>query len=137
MKAPRLRLRTLLVIVTVLAVVLTAVKYVSDWDFQLKSEYSAARVISDTTKFVESRKGRWPADWSDIPGGIDASKYVSMRFDVTADELAANPESIYEAIQPKSGEYRTYPHAEEQLDNLRQSVLRFRASPPPDANSNH
>ena len=128
MNVPRIRLRTLFLLVAIAAILLTAANRFNAWDYRLKSEYSAASVISDVTKFVESHKGQWPTGWRDIPNGTDASRYVNMKFDVVADELIANPSLIYDTIKPKSGEYRTYPHAERQLDALRQSLIRFHTS---------
>jgi hypothetical protein len=55
-----------------------------------------------------------------------ASKYVRMNFDVDVDELVENPTLIHSAIIPKSRAYRTYPHAERDLNRLRETLARFR-----------
>jgi hypothetical protein len=115
-------------LIAIAAILLTAANRFNDWDYRLKSEYSAAGVISEVTRFVESHNGQWPTGWRDIPNGTDASRYVTMKFDVVTDELIANPSLIYDTIRPKSGEYRTYPHAERQLDALRESLIRFHVS---------
>jgi hypothetical protein len=49
-----------------------------------------------------------------------------MDFDVDVNELIKDPAVIHSVIVPKSGVYRTYPHAERDLNRLRETLARFR-----------
>jgi hypothetical protein len=121
----RFRLPTLFLAVAVIALFALAAKRFNDWDHQLKAEYATAGVIRDVTQFVESHKGQWPKSWDDIPDGNSCRHYVRMRFDVKTDDLVADPNLIQSAIAPASGVYHTYPHAERQLNQLRDVLVRF------------
>lgn len=126
---PRFRLRTLLVAFVVLSFLLLLVKIYRDFSRQLKAEYNAAQVIRDVTQYVQAQQGRWPASWNDIPNGAFARQYVIIRFDVTPAELLDDPALMQSAIRPISGEYLTYPHAERQLNELREILARFYGRP--------
>lgn len=121
----RHRLHNIILVIALLAIFGTVAKRVYDWDQRLKAEYVTADVIRDVTRFVESHNGQWPRSWDDIPDGDFARQYARMKFDVNIDELAANPISIQSAIVPVTGVYHTYPHAEEQLNQLRDSMVRL------------
>jgi hypothetical protein len=88
------------------------------------AEYTTAAAIRDTIDFVESHNGQWPTGWDDLPNGDDAHRFVHMRFDVNIDELIRDPELIQSTIVPFAGEYLVYPHAEKQLDELREVLIR-------------
>jgi hypothetical protein len=121
----RYRLRTLLFAFVLFAIVGTAAKFWYDLDRRLKSEYGTAQVIRDVTQYVQTHQGNWPRSWADIPEGEYAHSYVKLRFDVDPKELVANPQLIQTTITPLSGEYRTYPHAERQLNELRDELAKF------------
>jgi hypothetical protein len=121
----RRRLRNLFLALVALAIVAIVAKRVYDWDQQLKAEYATAGVIREVTGFVESHNGRWPQSWDDVPEGNYARRYVQIRFDVSIDELVRDPILIHSAIIPVSGVYYTYPHAEEQLNRLRDVLVRL------------
>lgn len=85
--------------------------------YYMKSEYITADVILAADRFVSDHPGQWPRSWQDL-GSEDLSKYTDVRFDLTADMLIHDRQLIYSAIQPKCHQYRTYPHARENLDRL-------------------
>jgi hypothetical protein len=126
---PRFRLRTLLLAFVVMSVILLIVKYFVDFNRRLGAEYRTAQVIRDVTKYVEINRGKWPASWDDIPYGDDARWYVVMRFDLKVAELIDDPALIQSAIVPISGKYLIYPHAEQQLNDLRDILVRFHSGP--------
>ena len=101
---------------------------VNSWGEQLTAEYTTASVINEVTSYIESHNGQWPRSWSDMSDGDYARHYVQMRFDVSTDELIANPDLIQTVIVPKSGVYHTYPHARDDLDQLQAILVRFRAN---------
>jgi len=115
----------LLIAFALFAITGAAAKRVYDWNSQLKSEYMTAQVIRDVTQYVRSHKGDWPRSWADIPQSEYARQYVKLKFDVDPDELVASPNLIQTTIVPMSGEYNTYPHAERQLNELRDELARF------------
>jgi hypothetical protein len=82
----RFRLKTLLLVVAVVALIATGLKHFGDWNFQLGSEYATASVIREVTRFVESHQGRWPRNWDEIHSVKAASKYVRINFDADEDE---------------------------------------------------
>ena len=100
------------------------------WHEQTKSEYTTAQVIRHVTEFVESHHGQWPQSWSDLPNADHDRQYVRMRFDVDVDELIRDPDLIHTLIVPTSGVYRTYPHAKQNLDDLRKSLAAQRDASP-------
>ena len=121
----RHRLRNLILALVALAIIAIVAKRVYDWDRQLKAEYATAGVIRDVARFVKSHQGQWPQSWDDIPEGDYARQYVRMRFDVNIDELVGDPILIQSAIVPVPGVYYTYPHAERQLNQLRDVLVRL------------
>jgi hypothetical protein len=128
----RYRLRTLLIGCAVLAALFAfLVRPLHLWSRRLKAEYATAYVIRDVTVFVESHQGQWPKNWNDIPTGDDAQQWVRMRFDVTVDELINNPSLIHSVIVPVTGDYHTWPHAEMQLNDLREILIRLHEQPQP------
>ena len=123
----RFRLRTLLSLFVVLAIVGFLGKQVYDFNTRLKSEYATAQVIRDLAQYVRTHQGNWPRSWEDIPQSNFARPYVKVRFDVDREELVASPSLIQTTIRPMSGKYRVYPHAERQLYELRDELARFPA----------
>lgn len=90
---------------------------------EVQAEYTTADVIRHVTKFVESHEGQWPKNWSELGHG-DLSKYVKMDFDVSVEELLADPDRIHSAIVPVTGKYHTYPHATRQLNELHDFLVK-------------
>jgi hypothetical protein len=112
------------VFVALIALLLSAAKRFYDWNRQLGSEYETAAVISEVAQFVESNQGQWPRSWNDLPGG-SREPDVAMNFNVTVDDLISDPKLIYRVITPRSGYYRTFPHADRQLYYLREKMLKM------------
>lgn len=122
----KFRRRAWIFIATVVTLVVFYVaKGVYDWDQQLKAEYATASVIQSVTKFVELHHGQWPRNWADLPDVDYARGRVRMNFDVRVEDLEAEPKLIQTTIVPISGVYRTYPHAERKLDELRDTLIRI------------
>jgi hypothetical protein len=120
-----------LIFVAVMALLAAAMAPLFRLNRRLKVEYTTAAVIRDTTDFVELHKGQWPTSWDDLPNGERARQLVQMRFDVNIDELIRDPRLIQTTIVPVTGEYHIYPHAERQLNDLRDVLIRHhvKASP--------
>jgi hypothetical protein len=115
----------MLVLVGIVSLGAMIAKWIFDWDYQLKSEYVTADVIRDVEQFVKLQNGRWPRSWDELPGAVDARNYARIDFNASTQDLIADRHRIYTAITPMSREYRTYPHAERQLDQLRDTLVRF------------
>ena len=115
----------MLIFVGVMALLAFATAPLYRLNQRLRAEYTTAQVIRDTTDFVELHNGQWPASWDDLPTGDHARQLVQMRFDVDIDELIRNPQLIHTTIVPVSGEYHIYPHAERQLNELRDVLIRY------------
>jgi hypothetical protein len=127
----RYRLRALFVVTIAIAAIFAfIVRPLREWDRQIKSEYTTADVIRDVTKYVKKHNGQWPKDWSDIPNGHDARRYVRMDFDVRIEKLINEPELIYTTIEPHSGRYYSYPDADLRLDYLRDTLCEFHPQRP-------
>ena len=124
----RFSLRTLFVVMAIglAALIANACRDFYAWHEQTKSEYTTAQVILHVTEYVESHHGQWPQSWSDLPGGDHDRHYVRLRFDVDVDALIRDPDLIYTVIVPNSGVYRTYPHAKQNLNDLRKSLAAHR-----------
>ena len=123
---PRLKTVLLLLALVVIGGALCVGKIAYDFGERLRAEYGAAGVIRDVTRYVEAHEGAWPQSWNDIPNGDWAQKYVRMKFDVDTNALVDDPTLIQSTIVPVTGEYHTYPHAERQLNELRDLLKRFR-----------
>ena len=121
----------MLIFVAVMALLACAITPLYKLDQRLRTEYTTAAVIRDTIDFVESHNGQWPTSWDDLPNGDHASRFVRMRFDVKIDELIHDPHLIHTTIVPVTGEYHIYPHAERQLDELREVLIRHHAKTAP------
>jgi hypothetical protein len=124
----RFSLRAMLIFVAVMALLACATTPLYKLDQRLRVEYTTAAVIRDTIDFVESHNGQWPTSWDDLPNGDHASRLVRMRFDIKIDEVISNPELIHSAIVPVTGGYHIYPHAESQLNELRDVLIRHHPS---------
>ena len=85
--------------------------------YYMKSEYVTADVIRAADRFVAEHPKKWPHSWQDL-GGEDLSRYTDFRFDLTPEMITHDRQLIYSAIRPKCHQYRTYPHARAQLDEI-------------------
>ena len=106
----RFSLRAMLIFVGVMALLAFATAPLYRLNQRLRAEYTTAQVIRDTTDFVELHNGQWPASWDDLPTGDHARQLVQMRFDV-----------------------KIYPHAERQLNELRDVLIRHNVKAAPQA----
>lgn len=97
---------------------------------EMKAEYTTARVISDTKKFVESHNGEWPKSWDELGCQDEVRSYVKFDFNVTADELIKDENRIHTSITPVTGRYRTFPHATRNLNALRERLIELRSPTP-------
>lgn len=86
------------------------------------AEYPTAGVIGDVATFVEENNGDWPTSWEQLGVSEEIQGLVVMRFDVTSEQILADPDLIYEVIQPVTGPFRVYPHSEENLEYLRERI---------------
>lgn len=101
-----------LIIWSLLAVMVGLVgKWLHSLHEQLNAEYNTASVIRKVTDFVEANGGRWPHGWVELPEMDYARRWTRIDFSVTAEELLADRQRIYQAIVPKTGTYHTYPHS--------------------------
>lgn len=85
--------------------------------YYMKREYVTADVIRAADRFVTEHPKKWPQSGQDL-GGEDPSRYTDFRFELTPEMIIHDRQLIYSAIQPKCHQYRTYPHARAQLDDL-------------------
>ena len=113
----------MLIFVAVMALLACAITPLYKLDQRIGAEYTTAGVIRETTDFV-THQGKWPTGWDDLPNGNRARRYVQMRFDVNVDELIRDPKLIHKTIVPVTGDYHIYPHAERQLNELREVLIR-------------
>ncbi len=115
----RYSLRTLFVGFIAIGIFAWVATQLLQFQERLASEYNTAGVIRDVSVYVSTHGGQWPQSWADIPNGEQVRHSVLLRFDVNIAELVQDPELIHTVITPKSGEYRTYPDAGRQLEELR------------------
>ena len=86
----------------------------------LAPEYNSAAAIRKVTEFVERNK-TWPTSWADIDTlplkGVNVNWYLDIG---TCDRY-----DIMTSVAPATGSFYTYPHAERQLRDLWQVVLKL------------
>jgi len=97
---------------------------VVQWQRGTAAEYHTARTIRDITDFVESNS-RWPSSWQDLGTAPWEGVVVNWSIDLSA----CDRHDIMTSITPETGRYRTYPHAELDLNRLWLLVQEFRGSP--------
>ena len=88
----------------------------------LGPEYEAADVIREITNFV-SRNKMWPTSWEDL--GTQPRDTVNVNW--TLDVMTCDRYDVMTAVSPETGSFYTYPHAEQQLGDLWQLVLKTRS----------
>jgi len=106
---------------------------VAAWRYEqrAKSEYTTASAILKTVEHVKAHEGRWPISWDDLNFSSDLREYVRFRFDVTSKQIIESPDLIHEVITPAVGTYHIYPHANEDLAQLLQTLREMNAAPAP------
>jgi hypothetical protein len=88
----------------------------------MKAEYVTAGVISKVAVFVERTGGQWPKSWGDL--GEDQSAFTVVDFSL--DPSRATLEEVIAAVRPRSGRFRTYPHARDELAVVYEELCRRR-----------
>lgn len=88
-------------------------------------EYDAAQVISDVTDFVRENR-RWPKSGDDL----DRPPLEGVTVDWSLDLASADRHDVLTSIIPSTRAYRTYPHADGDLDFLWETVQEARAAAP-------
>lgn len=89
-------------------------------------EYNTAEVIREVTTYVQDNNGDWPDSWSDLDVNESIHEDVVIRFDVTSEQILENPDLIHEVIVPSTGQYRTYPYAQSDLEYLLKVIRELR-----------
>jgi hypothetical protein len=84
----------------------------------MRSEYGTARAIDDIGQYLTRIGGKWPESPADLDDLYPEGGEVFVDYSVTSRELIANPDRLREAVRPRSGRFETYPHYEEELDQL-------------------
>lgn len=87
----------------------------------LAAEYRSAEVIREITAFVEKKKA-WPTSWGAI--GMEPLRRVNVNWSLDVDTCDRHDVMI--SVAPDTGCFYTYPHAERQLDDLWQLVLKVK-----------
>ncbi len=100
----------------------------------LRCDYYTLDVIVMVEDYVESHDGKWPSNWNDLEGtdryrgrGLEMSAYlpyVSISFTLTSDQILEEPDLIYQAVLPSSGEYVCYPDARLHLEHILETIRR-------------
>ena len=92
------------------------------WRQRVRGEYYTAGVIRDVTKYVATHDGAWPTTWEDIGETKQAESFVTMRFDLTSEQILADTNLIFTSILPARGEYIMYPHGTWDLNHLLETI---------------
>ena len=92
------------------------------WRQRVRGEYYTAGVIRDVTEYVAAHKGAWPTTWEDIGETKQAESFVTMRFDLTSEQILADTNLIFTSIEPSRGQYIMYPHATWDLKHLLETI---------------
>jgi hypothetical protein len=125
---------------SLVVVVLSAAAFLGyDIGESLRSDYGTAGVIRIVDDYVRTHGGNWPSSWGDLDATEAARrsqssssywrKYTRVDFTLTSEQLIENPDLIYDAVTPLSGEYFVYPNAREDLDRVMQAIRDARKSP--------
>jgi hypothetical protein len=108
----------------------------------LRGDYETIRVTQLIEDYVKTHEGNWPSSWENLDGTetakqlapLDSSfwrKYTTVDFTVRSERLLGNPDLIYRAVMPVSGEYLVYPHAKQDLDRVMRAIRESKGPPPP------
>jgi hypothetical protein len=85
----------------------------------LAPEYHSAGVITDITAFVDKNK-TWPTSWDAL--GLEPLRRVKVNWFLDVNNCDRH--DVMMSVAPDTGGFYTYPHAERQLDELWQLVLK-------------
>ena len=85
----------------------------------LASEYSSAVVIREITAFVAKNRA-WPNSWETL--GMERLDRVRVNWSLDVNTCDRYP--VMMSVGPETEGFYTYPHAERQLDELWQLVLK-------------
>lgn len=99
----------------------------------MRAEYMTAGVIDRVRSHVEKTSGKWPTSWREL-NGVDLSDCTRVNFQL--DPSRATRDEVRQSIQPRSGEYYTYPHAREKLDALYDALRKYHPDSRQDAETN-
>lgn len=84
----------------------------------MSSEYGTAGAIGDIESFVIENDGKWPSSSKDLKDRYPVGGKVSIDYSITSEEIIADPAKLKEAVRPRSGKFYTYPHYDQQIENL-------------------
>ena len=87
----------------------------------LAPEYNSASAINEITEFVREHD-RWPTSWSELNSPPLEGVVVDWALDIES----CDRHDVMTAIVPTTRRYQTYPYAEQQLDDLWQTVQESR-----------
>ena len=84
---------------------------------QVGSEYGAAGAVGDLRDFIESNK-RWPKGPEELypNGSPEAGVYID--YEVTLDEIIADPSKLRQSVGTESGQFSIYPHFDRNVEDL-------------------
>lgn len=85
----------------------------------LAPEYNSAAAIREITDFVEKNE-TWPTSW----GLLGMEPLSRVRVNWSLDVNTCDRHDIMMSVAPETGGFYTYPHAERQLGDLWQVVLK-------------
>lgn len=84
-------------------------------------EYHSAGTINEVTEFVREHD-RWPTSWAELNSPPLEGVVVDWALDIES----CDRHDVMTAIVPTTRRYQTYPYAEQQLDDLWQTVQESR-----------
>ncbi len=129
------------VVIVSAILLLVAAVFFYQFNEALRGDYETARVIRIVEDYVKTHDGTWPASWEDLDGTetahaarLDSSywrRYTHVDFTLTSEQLIANPDLIYDAVKPLSGEYIVYPHPRQNLEQVMQAIRDAKKLPRP------
>jgi hypothetical protein len=99
----------------------------------LRGDYETIRVVDLVEDYIKTHDGNWPSSWDDLDGTEKAKfysplnssywrNYTKVDFTLTSDQIIEQPDLIYTAVLPMSGEYYIYPHAKRDISRLIQTI---------------
>jgi hypothetical protein len=86
----------------------------------LAPEYGSAAAIREITGFVEQKKA-WPTSWKDL--GMEPLNRVNINWSLDLD--LCDRYDVMTSVAPATGSFYTYPHAERQLRDLWEVVMKI------------
>ncbi len=90
----------------------------------IRAEYGTANAIRDMASFVAAKKA-WPKSWAELGSQPQSDVKINWSLDIkTCDRY-----DIMTSVAPVTDSFYTYPHAEQQLAELWQLILKMRQEP--------